>query len=289
VKTRAVAELDGRIDALAGGGRDRLFGLQRGRGVVFSVDLSSEAGGAVRELSASERDPFALVVRAGSPVWASRDGVFVCDPDGHARQKLAEGEAIRALGAGPHGIVFADESALFRMEWPSAAKPVRLATGVAADEVLATDEAVVWIDRGAGSVWSFDLASGDRKELARTQRKPHDLALGSDGHSVFWHEGEADLMPGREPRAFLADTVSGALRELPGVYDSSSHYVVQRACVFGPARCKSLLRVDWMRLDSGEGDGPVAEDARSFYWVGAVGDGGSRWRISGASKGVCCP
>jgi hypothetical protein len=288
---RTVAMIDGPIDALAAG-RDALFGIESERGVVFSVALSGDAAGAVRQLAVGEREPFALVVRAGSPVWASREGVFVCDPDGHARRQLVASEHIRALASGPHGVVFSDDDALWRMEWPQASKAVRLAEGVDARELAATDEAVVWLERWPGSAWMLDLKSGSRKELAPAGRKGHDLSLANDGHSVMWHEGEADLLPGREPKAFLADTLSGAVRELPGAYLSYNRYLMRGTCVLGPATCKSTSLVDWKHLDKGEGRAPIADDSDSFYWVsspGARDTSNSASKVVATRKQTCCP
>jgi hypothetical protein len=288
---RTVAELDVPIHALVGS-RDGLFGVGRHDGVIFSVTLSGDAGGSVRKLSVSEREPFAIVARAGNPVWASREGVFTCEPDGRERRALFESGAIVALTASPHGVVFSDGKAIWRIEWPQAAKPIRLADGVDAEEVVATDETVVWIERSPGSVSALDLKSGARRQLAPAGRKGHDLSLSNDGHSVLWHEGEADLLPGRDPRAFLADTLTGAIRELPGAYESSKDYLLRGACVFGPATCKPVALVDWTRLDTGEGEAPIADDAGSFYWVTPApvpcGSYPNRWRILSAPKTLCC-
>jgi hypothetical protein len=288
---RTVAELDVPIHALVAS-RDALFGVGRHDGVIFSVALSGDAGGSVRRLSVSEREPFAIVARAGSPVWASREGVFTCDPDGRERRALYESDAIVALTASPHGIVFSDGKAIWRIEWPQAAKPIRLADEAFANEVVATDETVVWIERSPGSVSALDLKSGARRQLAPAGRKGHDLSLSNDGHSVLWHEGEADLLPGRDPRAFSADTLTGAIRELPGAYDSSKTYVLRGACIFGPATCKPVALVDWTRLDTGEGEPPIADDAGTFYWVAPtpvpVGSYPNRSRILSASKALCC-
>jgi hypothetical protein len=289
--TRTVAEVDGPVDALVGA-RDVLFGLSSSRGVVFAVTLSGEAGGSVRELSAMEKEPFAVVVRAGSPVWASREGVFVSDPDGKRRQRLVTSDAIHALASSPHGIVYSDGASIWRVEWPQAAKAIRLAEGVSADELVATDEAIVWLDRGAGEAWALDLKSGAKRQLAQAERRPHDLSLSNDGHAVAWHEGEADLLPGRAARAFLADTLSGAIRELPGAYESASRYLLRGSCAFGPAECKPVALVDWTRLlDTGPPDEaalpPVADDAESFFWV-APSSSEKRWRIVSARKDACC-
>jgi hypothetical protein len=286
--TRTVAEIEGPIDALAAG-RDVLFGVESQRGVVFSVTLSGDAAGSVRELATGEREPFALVARAGSPVWASREGVFVCDPDGRARRQLVASERIRALASGPHGIVFSDDESVWRMEWPQASKAIRLAEGVDAREIVATEEAVVWLERWPGSAWMLDLKSDSRKQLAPAGRKGHDLSLANDGHSVVWHEGEADLLPGREPKAFLADTLSGAVRELQGAYESSSRYIVRGSCVLGPATCKPMSLVDWKRLDKGEGQAPIADDSDSFYWVANGPGPRPRWKVVAARKQACCP
>ncbi len=288
---RTIAGVFGFIDALATF-RGTLFGLVRERGVVFSVATTGDAGKGVFELSTVEKEPFALVVRAGSPVWASREGVFVCDPDGHDRRPLVTSDTVRALTSSPHGLVYSDAGGLWRMEWPQAKKAVRLAEDVFADEVVATDEAVVWLDRGSGSAWTLDLKSGARRAIGSTERKPHDLSLSNDGKTVLWHEGEADLLPGREPRAFLADTVSFAVREVPGEFASASRYLLRGACLYGPAVCKPMAFVDWTRLDSGEGQAPVADDADRFYWVAQDSSGAerasARSRIVSASKAVCC-
>jgi len=288
---RTVAELDVPIQALVAS-RDALFGVGRHDGVIFSVALSGDAGGSVRKLSTSEREPFAIVARAGSPVWASREGVLTCDADGRERRALYESDAIVALTASPHGIVFSDGKAIWRIEWPQAAKPIRLADDVDAREVVATDETVVWIERSPDRVSALDLKSGARRQLAPGGRKGHDLSLSNDGHSVLWHEGEADLLPGREPRAFSADTLTGAVRELPGAYDSSKDYLLRGACVFGPATCKPVALVDWTMLDTGEGESPLADDGGSFYWVApAPAPGGShpnRWRVLSAARALCC-
>jgi len=288
---RTVAELDVPIHALVAS-REALFGVGRWNGVVLSVALSGETGGAVRKLSSSEREPFAIVARAGSPVWASREGVFTCEPDGRERRALFESDAIVALAASPHGIVFSDAKAIWRLEWPQAAKPIRLVDGVDAEEIVATDETIVWIDGSPSSVRALDLKSSAQRQLAPRGRKGHDLSLANDGHSVLWHEGEADLLPGRDPQAFSADTLTGAIRELPGAYESSRGYLLRGACVFGPAACKPVARVDWTRLDTGEGEAPVADDPKSFYWVAPApapaGSAVSRWRILSASKDACC-
>jgi hypothetical protein len=291
---RTLAELRGRIDALApssGSGSSRtLFGISSALGTVFAIALEGDGAGPVREIAKGEKEPFALVVRAGKPVWASADGVYTCDEDGGNRRVLVAGRRVRGLGVGPHDVLYGDERAVWRIEWPAASTPIQVVDEAFADEVLATVEHVVWLEHGkAGGVWEWDLKSRTRQRLGDS-RKPHDLSLSNDGRAVLWHEGEADLLPGRDPRAFLADTVTGAVRELAGEYASSSAYVLRGPCAFGPGICKPVALVDWIALDQGGTDGVVAADSSSLYWVETPAPDRSMtaWRIVGAPLASCC-
>ena len=269
------------VDALASA-RESLFGVSGARGVVFSAALGGP--GLVHVLSSSERGPFAIVVRGGSPVWASREGIFASEADGTGRRRLVDDPTIRALAASPHGIVYSTGSAIFRMEWPQAANPTRLAEGVVADEVAATSEAVVWLERSAGTSWTLALESGARHELARGQREPHDLSLASDGRTVLWHESAPT-----SPRAFTADTVSRQVRELAGAYESDARYLLRSSCLVTPGACKAAALVDWTRLQASAPGAPLTDDASAFYWATAARGPGGKWDILSSRKDRCCP
>jgi hypothetical protein len=290
---RTLAVLPGPVDALAAG-RGDLFGISRSLGLVFAISEEGDGPGALREIAKGEREPSALATRAGKPVWASQDGVFVSDEDGGNRKTLVGGRAVRCLGSGPHDILFCDEKGIWRIEWPAASTPIQVVDEVVADEVVGTVEHVVWLTHGkGGKVWAFDLKSRTRRELGDLQRKPHDLSLSNDGHSVFWHEGEADLLPGRNPMAFLADTVTGSVRELAGAYESSSAYLLHGPCVFGPGECKPLAQVDWITLGHGSSGGTsdraLAADSAHLFWVEEDRAGeGETWRIVSTPLSFCC-
>jgi len=286
-----VAGVPGPVDALVAA-RGTLFGISRSLGLVFAASEEDDGPGTVREIARGEKEPFALTLRAGKPVWASLDGVFASDEDGRNRRALVAGRAVRSLGSGPHDVLFGDEDGIWRIEWPAAATPIQVTADVAADELVATVENVVWLDHGkAGSVWSFDLKTRTKRELATTQRRPHDLSVSSDGHSVFWHEGETDPLPGRAPRAFLADTVTGAVRELPGVFASNSEYLVRGPRVVGPGVCKPLAQVDWIALGHGSAPGVVAADSERLYWVmdDRIGAAPEASRIVSTPLSSSCP
>jgi hypothetical protein len=281
---RVLGSVPGPISALATG-RGILCGVSRSRGSVFALSLSDEEP-KPREIATGEREPFAVVVRGSEPVWASRTGVFSSHDDGGNRTELVKSDQVRALGAGPHDILFSDDIAIWRLEWPQAKKPVRVVSDASADEVVGTEETIAWIEHGSGDVFVFDLKATTRRQLAAHQRKPHDLAVAGDGHSVSWHEGEADLLPGREPRAYLSDTVTGAIHELAGEFASSAEYRVRGPCVFGPGVCRPVALVGWTPFGTQPGEAPVTDDGTRLYWVESA-DGGL-WRIVSSLKASCC-
>jgi hypothetical protein len=282
---RTLATLHEPVDALAAG-RGVLFGIDRAHGVVFAIAEEGDAAGNVREISHAEVEPFALVVRAGEPVWASRDGIFTSNEDGGQRRAIVESTTVRALGSGPHDIVFADDRGIARVEWPAAAKAIVLLPDVHADEVLATVETIVWLERGPGTVGLFDLKSRAKKQIASGQRKPRDLEVAGDERSVTWHEGEAAEADTSRPRAFLADSVTGTVRELPGAWEPSASYVVRGPCVFGPGVCKRVANGDWTLLTPGPKTGRVVVVSSRVSWAEDVGEG--VWRIVSTPLAACC-
>jgi hypothetical protein len=282
---RTLATLHEPVDALAAG-RGVLFGIDRAHGVVFAVADEGDAAGNVREISHAEVEPFALVVRAGEPVWASHDGIFTSNEDGGQRRAIVASTTVRALGSGPHDIVFADDRGISRVEWPAAAKAIVLVPDVHADEVLATVETIVWLERGPGTVGLYDLKSRAKKQIASGQRKPHDLEVAGDERTVTWHEGEAVEAQASRPRAFLADTVTGTVRELPGAWEPSASYVVQGPCVVGPGVCKGVASVDWTILSPGPKTGRVVVGSSRVSWVEGMGEG--VWRIVSTPLSTCC-
>jgi hypothetical protein len=283
-KTRTIAVTREPLDHLVEG-RGELYGIERGRGAVVALSEGDEdAAPTVRELVANEHAPFALVVRGGKPVWASADGIFGWDDDGRRKRAIVSRPDIRALGSGPHDILFADTHGISRVEWPAAAHPVSVVPDVVADEVAGTSEAVIWIERGIGKVWAYDLRSAKRVEVAGEQREPHDLAVASDERSISWHEGgDGGHAP---PRAFLADIAAGTVRELPGRWDPSAHYVIQGSCVVGPGTCKSVATVEWIVLDQGKGTGAVAVGSGKVFWAESLGDG--VFGVLAAPISSCC-
>lgn len=283
--TRTLATLHAPLDALAEG-KAILFGVDRTHGVVLAIREEGDGAGSVQEIAHGEHEPFAIVVRAGKPVWASRDGIFASNEDGGQRVTLVDDHEIRALGAGPHDVVFADAHGISRVEWPAARKPVLIVPDVVADEVVATVEAILWLERGPGKVGSYDLKSGVKKELAAEERKPHDLAVAGDLHSITWHEGESDLLPGRPPRAFVADTQSGVVRELAGTWDSRASYAIFGGCLVGPGVCKPVSGVDWVTETPGPKTGIAVFDSVHVSWVEE--SGGDAWRIVSMPLSACC-
>lgn len=288
-----VADIPAPLDALAATGTT-LFAVSKERGQVYALELASaDHAPSLRVLSSAEREPFAVVARDGMAIWASADGVFTFDEARAQRRALIEGRPVRALAVGAGGVYFATHDALWRGDWPRSSVVTELAREVNVDELVALDRWLV--GRGGRTLFRVDLATGARSELPSTdQRKPHDLS--TDGRLVLWHEGEADLLPGREPSAFVADSsASWQARRLEGTFDSSDSLLLRAGIVYGQAKCAPVRSGAWRRFDSHDrqtaiGVSPVTDDARSWYWVeGVCGDGGcgESSRLFSVAKAAC--
>ncbi|APR81887.1 Hypothetical protein A7982_07236 [Minicystis rosea] len=267
-----------------------LYALSKERGIVFAVPLN---GHDASVLSSAEHEPFAVVVRREKPVWATADGVFTADGT-NGRRALASG-SIRALASGPDGVYYATEDAIWRADGSRAA-PTKVVNDVQVrDELVVVGRSLVW--REGREMWRFDLDRSTRTKLSPdTQRKPHGLA--TDGHLVFWHEGDADLLPGRSPNAFVADPSKGwEIRTLEGDYESNRDYLIDDGSVFTEGKCGLLARAGFREFalhdpDIAVGPSVVAANARSWYWSeGVCKDGrcGATTRVFGVEKAACRP
>lgn len=288
-----VTDIPAPVDALAVTGTT-LFAVSKERGQVYALELArADRAPSLRVLSSAEREPFAVLARDGRPIWASADGVFTFDEARAQRRALMEGRPVRALAVGAGGVYFATHDALWHGDWPRSSVVTVLARDVDVDELIALDRWLVW--RSGRTLFRLELATGARSELPSTgQRKPHDLS--TDGRHVLWHEGEADLLPGREPAAFVADSsASWAARRLEGTFDASDRLLLRAGIVYGQAKCAPLGSGAWRRFDSRDrqtsiGVSPVTDDARSWYWVEAVcadGGCGETSRLFSVAKAAC--
>lgn len=268
-----------------------LYGVSKERGEVFSVALG-EREPRTKSVHSSEHQPSAVLVVADELIWATADGVFASSPSGQDRRPLKSGLPVHALASSGAELFFASDDALWQMDRSSSRTSVarKVAADVAVDELVAVGRALVW--RDLRELWRLDLESHSKIRLP-DYRKPNGLS--TDGHVVFWHEGEPDLLPGREPMGFVADGRTWTIRESPGEYDSGSGYLLDGKYIFGPAQCKELTRKEWTRVGTGDpqaalGRLPVAANETSWFWVEKVcGDGGcdSRSRIFVADKALC--
>ena len=271
---------------------ERVYGISRESGAVFAFSTSD---GSVKTLSSSEREPFAIGVRGGQPVWASSEGVFGSNEDGTNRRVLVSDGGVNTLATAADGVYFTTQSGhLWRADWPQtfAAEDVNKRDDVdlaTARELVIVGGWLVYLDRS--DVYAYELAAGRTRTIGGCpgglcQRKPHDLSASGDGKSLVWHEGEADLMAGRSPRAFSATVGTWSLAELPGDYESFNQYIVRDRCTYGPATFKRTGEREWSRLDTGAGMAPIADDAARWYWTESTADGHSR--IMAATKAGCC-
>ncbi len=277
-----LAEVSAPIDALAASG-STVFLASRDAGTIFAIDVEDPAPHA-RVVASGEHEPTPIVVREGRPVWAAIDGLFAGSP----RTPLAKG-AVSALATTEDGLVFADADAIRRMSWPRETKATTLVASETADEIVTGGGWIVW--RSGRRVYRLDLATGAKATL-HSGRKPHDLS--TDGRFVFFHEGEADLLAGRDPVAFLYDSRGWSSTSPPGEWQSSRAYAVDGSRVFASRGCERLDQSDWQRFDvedaSSSPAGPVALDRGRFYWTEMVctdaGCGASS-RIYGIDTTAC--
>ncbi len=290
-----VADVTGPVDAMFATATV-LYGVSKDRGELFSVALNdSHAQPRIQLLSTSEHAPFAILVFANKLVWATADGVFVSDTDGSGRRTLKSGRLMHALTSSKNGVFFASGDSLWHVEWTPSTQPLaakKIANDVSADELVALDGSLIWRDRR--ELWRLNLSSGKVVKLSPdSHRKPHGLS--TDGRVVFWHEGEADLLPGREPLGFVAENSNWTIHEAPGEYASWTEFVIRDKYIYGPAQCKALMQEEWIRFNSDDpqtsiGPTPVTDNESRWYWVEALcEDGGSciRSRIVAADKGAC--
>jgi len=280
-----VGTFAGSVDALTIEG-SLLILASRSTGQIASLDLAaSGANTPARVIASKEQAPFAVVVQGTSAVWASDEGVVASDLQGKERHVLlpSSGVAAIALGSGGLFVAVRDPAAIWRLSWPGSGAATRIVPDAYADELVADGDHLAWLNT-AGSVRTWDLKKGAIRVLADNQRKPHDLSA-SRG-IIAWHEGEAELLPGREPGAFTADLQTGVVTPAVGAQDSFNRYLTRGARIYGAAVCKAAQESAFLRLDSGEGEPPVADDAARWYWIqGRDGE----TQILAADKSACCP
>ena len=285
-----IAEVRHSVDALVAS-NSGLYGASRD-GTIFSITFHHpQTQAATHILSVQERNPFAICVRDDRPVWASRNGVFTSEPDGRQRKMLRHDDSILALACDESGIYFSTATSIWRLD--AKRGTVKLVDGVSADEIIANDVWIAWLDHGkAGTVSVFDRSTKQTHQLG-TFRKPHDLT--SDGSLLRWHEGDADILPGSNARAFVADIGSKVVTPLAGEFDSSDQYLSYGGIVLGAAKCQNDDH-KWIRFDNGTGHPPITSDysadhlpfKRGFfrwYWVEDVYNG--TWRVVGANLSRC--
>ena len=279
-----LAEVPAWVSALAASG-STVYVASRDAGTIFAIDVDDPSPRA-RVIASGEHEPGAIVVREGRPVWAATDGLFAGNP----RTRLAPG-TITALATTDDGLVYADADAeaIERLRWPRESKPAPLITKETADQIVAGAGWIVW--QSGRQVYRLDLASGVKSPLV-AGRKPHDLS--TDGTFVFFHEGEADLLAGRDAVAFLYDSRGWSSTNPPGEWSSASAYAVDGANVFIGRACKRLDATDWRRFDVADAisspAGPVALDRRRFYWTEMVCNDagcGASSRIYGIDTSAC--
>lgn len=289
-----VADIPAPVDALAATST-ALYAVSKDRGLVFAVPLNPPNAGAAKILSSSEHEPFAIVVRGNEPIWATANGVFAADEKG-GRRALMNGVQVRAVTTGPNAVYVAVDDAIWRIDGSHSSVPAKVTTNAYVDELVVVGRSLVW--RDGRQLWRFDLDDGKRTKLSPdNQRKPHDLS--TDGKVVFWHEGEAELLPGRNPDAFLVDpSKSWGPRELPGgfgAWESADDYLVSNGYIYGAAKCKSVAQTEWQQFNSNDpqtsqGGAPVSENERSWYWIEMIcadGGCGEGSRIFSVDKSAC--
>jgi hypothetical protein len=269
-------------------------------GEIFSIALDAQGAPNMLTLHTGERAPITVRVVGDTLVWAGADGVFASKLSGQGRRALKTGASVRALTSDGNRVYFATENDLWQLDMRDmrdmrgahAPSPTaqRVARGVVVDELVAVGTTLVW--RDGRELWRLDLASGGRTQLPAS-RKPHGLA--TDGRQLFWHEGEADLLPGREPRALAADGQTWSIRELPGAYDSADQYLIDGTQVFGPGRCKHIDLRAWMAIASDDphtslGVSPIAANAATWFWAEMLcqdGGCGPSMRVFAADRAHC--
>ncbi|MCL2448756.1 MAG: hypothetical protein FWD17_07415 [Polyangiaceae bacterium] len=284
---RVIVDVDGPVDALASSGAE-IFAVLGERGTIVAVSTEPAHGGAVRIVSSSEHNPFAIIIRKGRPVWASLDGLVegIALAQGVERRQLATTNDISAIASAEDGTLYfatTDPPAIWLLELDGTRKRV-VGPQTGADELLVQDRWVVWTDRNVGSVSSYDTVTHRLAVLGRDQRRPHDLS-GADAH-VRWHEGEADLLPGRAAESFVADLATRHLERVREDDSAPSRVLLRANALYGEARCKRVTDSSWQRLDDGEGAPPVADDRQRWYWTTILP--GGRWRVWSADKAMCC-
>ena len=278
------------IDALAVAA-STIYAVSRARGDVLAIAKTSRAGASDPDASARtfggpSREPFAIVVRGDRPAWATGEGVFGADADGAHPRALLRNDTVSALAAGPRGVYAATRvpDAIWRIDWPQVTSAEIVVRDASASELVATASALAWIRRDVRGVATYDLDTHATRTLARDQRKPHDLSAAAG--ALLWHEGEADLAPGRDPSAFQADLRSGTVTSAVGAYDSSNRYLVRSPYIYGAGVCKRSEDATFRRIDSGEGQPPITDDDKRVYWIEDRHDG--QWRIVAIDKDLCC-
>jgi hypothetical protein len=172
------------------------------------------------------------------------------------------------------------------VDWPKSTAAAKVVGGVFADELIATERYLVWVTHSEGSTWVFDLATNRTTEALRRQRKPHDLGVSRDGRTIFWHEGEADLLPGRTARAFEMDSTTLEVRDVTDASDPSEPGLLDGACAYGPGQVKRRGPGPWHTIGGGAGRSPMADDDERWFWLEDTPDGP---HIVSARKDACCP
>lgn len=280
-----VGTFPGSVDALAISG-SQLILASRSRGEIASLDLSpSHANAPARVIASKEREPFAVVIRGASVAWASDEGVVAAGLDGKGRQVLLPSPGVAAIAPGSSGLFVAvrHPAAIWRLNWPGSGASTVVVPDAHADELVVAGDHLAWVHT-SGAVMTHDLTRGVTRTIADNQRKPHDLSVFRG--TIAWHEGEAELLPGRAPGAFTADLQTGVVTPAVGAQDSSNRYLPRGARIYGAAVCKAAHETTFQRLDSGEGEPPITDDAERWYWARDEHDGS--YQILAADKSACC-
>jgi hypothetical protein len=224
----------------------------------------SPPAGPPRRLTTATADFVGLGGHAGRLVWGTETGVWTAAPDGTDTAQLYSGQ-VSALVAGSAGIYFTTPTHLYGSRELAAPAPLIETHVLFPGELALNDVLVAFVDHGSGDVSVYDLNAAAPTRLAAGLRGPH--ALTSAGTGFLWVEGEADLLPGREPDAFRATLgPSGWALDRVRLDLSTGDARSAHGCVFAAASC-AAWGGSWTRFDHGEGSGPTAVLGDWFYWT----------------------
>ena len=266
------------------------------QGAVFHVVPSADGGpGEVKTIASGEEQPAWVVVRDGRPAWGSESFAQLvgANADGSGRRILAQGA--QSVAAGPGGLYFAGPRGLWTVDWPRATTPRLVAPiDASAYELVVAEPWIVGASATRG-VWAYDLDTQAMRDIPQCpdgmcQRKPCNLTLGADGFTVAWHEGPAELLPGKSARAFAFSLRSWQLTKLAGNDgEAGANFVLDGACQLAAGGVKGSDQERWSEVTPGEPVSalePVASGATEWVWVHGVDP--THARILAGPKGPCC-